>query len=85
MLDAMRTTLDIDAMVLRDLKRIQREEDKSLGAIASELLAQALRARQERSARKRPFKLKSYSMGALKVDLEDKEAVQALLDQEDYG
>ncbi len=85
MLAAMRTTLDIDAMVLRDLRRIQREENRSLGAIASDLLAQALRARKEQRARKRPFKLRSFSMGAMKLDLEDREVVQALLDKEDFG
>lgn len=85
MLDAMRTTLDIDAVVLRDLKRLQQEDERSLGAIASELLAQALRARKTQQPKKRPFKLRSFAMGEMKLDLEDKEAIQALLDEEDYG
>ena len=37
-----RTTLDIDAVVLRKLKGIQRREDKTLGQVASELLARVI-------------------------------------------
>jgi predicted nucleic acid-binding protein len=37
-----RTTVDIDAPVLRDLKRLQKQEGKSLGRLVSDLLAQAL-------------------------------------------
>ena len=37
-----RTTLDIDAVVLRKLKEIQRREHKTLGQVASELLARVI-------------------------------------------
>ncbi len=37
-----RTTVDIDASVLRDLKRLQKREGKSLGQLLSELVAVAL-------------------------------------------
>ena len=37
-----RTTIDIAAPVLRELKERQRREGKTLGALASELLARAL-------------------------------------------
>lgn len=40
----MRTTIDLDDDILRALKRRQREERKTLGQLASELLAQALAA-----------------------------------------
>ena len=38
----MRTTIDIDDPILKDLKRLQKREGKSLGRLVSDLLAQAL-------------------------------------------
>ncbi len=73
-----RTTLDIDASVLRELKRRQQREGKSLGALASELLAKALAA-EGADEKPAPLAWTSKPLG-LKVDLEDKEAVWALLD-----
>ncbi|MGH9225364.1 MAG: antitoxin [Acidimicrobiales bacterium] len=73
-----RTTLDIDAWVLRELKRRQRQEKKTLGELASELLAKAL---AEEGAQKKPAPLQWTSKPVgLKVDLEDKGAVWAILD-----
>lgn len=73
-----RTTVNIDASVLRQLKRRAAEEDKSLGDLMSELLAPALDtgARDSRSA---PFHWRTAPMGPPKVDLEDKEAVRVAL------
>lgn len=71
-----RTTVDIDAGVLRALKRRQRKEGKTLGRLVSELLAQALAADVEPSE---PFEWVSKPMGAL-VDLDDKDAVWRVLD-----
>lgn len=39
----MRTTLDIDEPVLRELKQLQTKEGKSLGRLVSNLLARALK------------------------------------------
>ena len=73
-----RTTLDIDASVLRELKRRQRSEKKTLGELASELLAKALA--DERTGQDfAPLRWTSKPLG-LKVDLEDKDAVWAILD-----
>ena len=76
-----RTTLDLDASILRDLKKLQREEGKSLGALVSELVAQALPLRR-RAADPEPFVWKTYDMGRPLVDLEDKEGVWKLLDDD---
>ena len=73
----MRTTLDLDPNVLRELKRRQRREGKSLGQLASELLTVAL-AEEPKSPP--PFRWISQDMGAL-VDLEDKELIQRILDE----
>lgn len=76
----MRTTIDLDEPVLRDLKRIQKVEGKSLGRLVSELLAQALSARKSKVMARQSFEWISQPMGA-RVDLADKDAVQALLDR----
>jgi hypothetical protein len=76
--DAMpRTTLDIDATVLEELKRRRESEARSLGAIASELLAKALYAEVPdaddlswTTAEMRP-----------RVDLEDPEAVRRAMER----
>jgi hypothetical protein len=72
-----RTTLDIDASVLAELKELQRREGRSLGELASELLARALRSRKPSPSR---FSWTTKPM-APRVDLEDKEAVHAALDE----
>ncbi|MGH8523271.1 MAG: antitoxin [Gammaproteobacteria bacterium] len=75
----MRTTIDIDPPVLKELKRLQKAEKKPLGRLASELLVQALAARRERKA-VAEFHWISQPMGA-KVDLADKEAIYQALDE----
>jgi len=72
-----RTTIDIDASVLRELKRRQRKEGKTLGGLMSELLARALAAE---GAPAQPFHWVSKPMGA-RVDLDDKDAVWRALDE----
>jgi hypothetical protein len=75
----MRTTIDIDDPILKDLRRLQRREGKSLGRLVSDLLAQSLAT----ALRDRPappaFQWSARPMGA-RVDLADK---QALLDAMD--
>ncbi|MHB8420972.1 MAG: hypothetical protein ACYDCL_23115 [Myxococcales bacterium] len=75
-----RTTLDIDAPVLRDLKRLQKRDHKTLGRIVSDLLAGVLR---EGAAEPRPspFRWVSKPMGPPRVDLADKDALWAALNE----
>jgi hypothetical protein len=49
----MRTTIDIEDPILREVKAIHEKEGRTMGAIVSELLADAL-ARRRRSTRARP-------------------------------
>jgi hypothetical protein len=74
-----RTTVDLDASVLRELKRLQAREGKSLGQLISERLAPVL-ARDQRPAEPPPLEWISRTMGA-RLDLEDKEALRAALDR----
>jgi len=72
-----RTTIDIDAPILRDLKKLQKREGKPLGRLVSELLARALR--REKAPPSVPFHWTARSMGTPLVDLGDKDALWAAL------
>lgn len=74
-----RTTLDLDAVVLTELRRRGRREHKSMGTVASELLAVALA--EQREAEAAPLRWASQDMGTPLVDLEDKEALRRALDE----
>ena len=76
-----RTTVDIDAPLLRDLKRLQRREGLSLGRLVSDLLAEALGQRRSVPLQPPTFEWYSRPMRA-RVDLTDKDAVQAALERE---
>jgi hypothetical protein len=75
-----RTTVDLDAAVLRDLKRRQKREGKALGQLISELVAAALAREKTADHGTPPFRWTARPMAA-RVDLEDKEAVQTALDR----
>jgi len=79
----MRTTVDIDAPILKDLKKIQQKEGKSLGRIISDLLAQALGERKSSKAPTKPPKWISKRMGA-RIDLADHEALYAVMESEPH-
>ncbi len=74
----MRTTIDIDDTVLAELRERRRREGRSLGQVASELLARAL-ADTASDGRVEPLVWSSQAMGA-RVDLADRDAVAAVLD-----
>ncbi|KAB2959339.1 MAG: ribbon-helix-helix protein, CopG family [Candidatus Methylomirabilis oxygeniifera] len=75
-----RTTIDIDTPLLRELKKLQAREGRSMGKIVSQLLAEAL-ARRTRTPQPPKFQWTSRPMHAL-VDLSDKEAVYGVLDRD---
>ncbi|MDP8943422.1 MAG: antitoxin [Actinomycetota bacterium] len=76
-----RTTLDIDGSVLRELRRRGERERKSMGQVASELLAAAL-AESPRPRAGRALRWRSADLGTPRVDLEDKEAVRRALEED---
>jgi hypothetical protein len=77
-----RTTIDIDAPILRDLKRLQKQEGKSLGRLVSDLLAQALHQSKVDQSGSSSFRWIARSMRA-QIDLADKEAMYVALDRHD--
>jgi hypothetical protein len=76
-----RTTLDIDVIVLSELRERAKAEGKSMGQVATELLTPLLKDGGQAAA---PFAFEwdSWEMGTPVVDLEDKDAVQRLLDDD---
>ena len=77
-----RTTFDLDATVLADLRRRAAAEGKSMGQVASELLAIGLH--DEIPEEQPPLQWARRDLG-LKVDLEDKDAVWRILEAEEFG
>jgi hypothetical protein len=75
-----RTTLDLDASVLSELRRRGRREGKSMGQVASELLARGMAEENDRPAP--GFQWRSGRLGEPLMDLEDREAVRAVLDED---
>lgn len=75
----MRTTIDIDDPILKELKRLQRRERKSLGRLVSDLLAQSLAKPLEGKRSEVEFHWIAKPMGA-RVDLADKDALLDAMD-----
>lgn len=73
-----RTTVDLDASVLRELKKRQERERKPLGQLISELVAKAIEA-EDRTAP--PFNWVARDLRP-RVDLEDKDALWSVLDEQ---
>ena len=75
-----RTTIDLDGRVLRELKLRKQGSGRSIGQIASELLAGALRDGGSALAPGQSgVTWRSAPMGA-RVDIEDKEALRRALE-----
>jgi plasmid stability protein len=73
-----RTTLNLDPSVLQELRERSARERRSIGELASQLLARELR---EEAKPAPAFSWVSRDLGTPAVDLEDKEALRAVLDQ----
>lgn len=75
-----RTTLDLDPTVTHELRQRAKRDGKSMGQVASEALAVAFAAAP---AEPTPFEWKTYDMGLPLIDLEDKDALYRILDEEE--
>jgi hypothetical protein len=76
----MRTAIDIDDPILKELKRLQRREEKSLGRLVSDLLAHSLAQTRRAPEAVLPFRWIARPMGA-RVDLVDKNALLDPMDE----
>jgi hypothetical protein len=77
-----RTTIDLETSVLEQLRRRAAVEHKSMGQLASERLAVALRETPEEPA---PLHWPSRRMGRAHVDLLDKDALWSALERDGYS
>jgi hypothetical protein len=76
----MRTTIDLDPSVLKELRRRSQGAGKSMGQLASELLARSLREEEGRQPADLGLTWIAKNLGQPRVDLEDKEALRAVMD-----
>ena len=76
----MRTTIDIDDPILKEVKKLGKTEGKSLGRMVSDLLANALQRRKTPGRQPEQPRWISRDMSA-RINLDDKEALYAALDQ----
>lgn len=74
-----RTTIDLDQSVIRDLRERAKRDRKSIGQVASELLRQVLTAEPADPAL---FRWTTHSMGMPLIDLEDKDELYRILDED---
>jgi hypothetical protein len=78
-----RTTISLHESTLDKVRELSRQEHISLGEAVTELLNLGLERKQSLFQKKKTaFSLKTYSMGEPKVPLEDKEAINRILDKE---
>ena len=75
----MRTTIDIDDAILKEVKRLQAKQGKSLGRMVSDLLAQSLAQADKPPARAPGFRWTARPMKA-RMDLSDKHALLDAMD-----
>jgi hypothetical protein len=73
-----RTTLILEDSCLSGIRDLARREGKTMSEVTNELLAEGI---QRRKTRKRTeFKLPSFSMGKPRINLGDRNALEALMD-----
>jgi hypothetical protein len=73
-----RTTLILEESCLEETRILAGKQGKTLSQIANELLVEGL---QRRKIKRRPdFKLPTFSMGKPRLNLGDRNALEALMD-----
>jgi hypothetical protein len=81
-----RTTISLHESVLSKVRQVAHQSNSTLGETITELLNLGLHAKtvqMQKLRQPQPFRLKTYAMGAPKISLEDKEALNAILDGRD--
>lgn len=73
-----RTTLIIDDAVMKRLRRMAHGEGKRLSEVVNAMLVEGLQRRKEIA--RQDFELPAHSMGRPKVNLGDRNALEALMD-----
>lgn len=79
----MRTTVRIDDDLLRALKKQAQQERMSLTKLMNVALRKWLSTARQANSAKKPYREKTYSMGAPLVDLTKASAIAAALEDEE--
>ena len=75
----MRTTVDIDDVILKEIKALRKKQGKSLSRLISDLLAQSLRLKKSQPDKPAIPDWIARPMGA-RVNLADREAVYGVME-----
>jgi hypothetical protein len=73
-----RTTLVLEDACMDGVREVARREGRQLSEVVNELLAEGLQRRKAR--RRKSFELPAFSMGRPRVNLGDRNALEALMD-----
>jgi Arc/MetJ-type ribon-helix-helix transcriptional regulator len=73
-----RTTLVLEESCVEGVRDLARRAGKNMSDVVNELLAEGLQRRKAR--RRRDFNLPSFAMGRPRVNLGDRNALEALMD-----
>lgn len=72
-----RTTLVLEEATLKAIRDLARREERQMSQIVNELLAEGLQRRRRTPARE--LELPSFKMGPPRVNLADRDALEALM------
>jgi hypothetical protein len=81
-----RRTISLHESVLEKVRKVAHQSDSTLGETITELLNLGLHSKSDQMQKRRQpqqFRLKTHALGTPKVPLEDKEALNAILDGRD--
>jgi hypothetical protein len=74
-----RTTLILEDACMEGVRELARRENRTISEVVNELLTDGLHRRRA-GKRKRAFQLTTFSMGRPRVNLGDRNALEALMD-----
>lgn len=78
----MRTTLIIPDSIYQRAKKLAQEQNKTLSELSSEALEiQILRWEKASKEKRRPYKLRTFSMGRERVDLSNRDALYRQMEE----
>lgn len=73
-----RTTLILEEGCLDGVKNLARKENRTMSEVVNEILAEGIQRRSSRAATE--FELPSFEMGEARVNLGDRDALEAAME-----
>ena len=72
-----RTTLILEDACIESVRRLAQREHRNMSRVVNELLAEGLQRRMKVS--RTPFRLPVFPMGAPRINLSDRDALEAVM------